>query len=303
MIDLGAPELVDYHDEPRQMASGVAQKCGVLEMDFARRPNKTVLGRLYRSAPLLVQQALYWDEQLPGLPGVYIISTAGGILQGDRLTVDVSLAPDTMAHITTQSATKVQAMDANFASQEQTFVVAENSYLEHLPGPTIPHRHARFIMQTNLVVDETATALCSEVLMPGRKYHGAGELFQYDVYSATTVGRRPDGTELFTEKLVVEPWKRSVRDAGSMGRHDVFGNVVLMTPIHHADRILEQIVAGPSEDGRTISGASRLPNDAGLIFKVLGRNRQVVQNVIRQFWALVRMEVQGVTIPPPPLWG
>lgn len=303
MIDLAARELVDYHDEPKQMASGVPAKCGVLEMDFVRRPTKSVLGRLYRSAPLLVQQALYWDEALPGLPGVYIISTAGGILKGDRITVDVTLAPDTMARVTTQSATRIQSMDANFASQHHTFALAENSYFEYLPGPTIPHLHTRFISQTHLVVHPTATALCSEILLPERMYHGDGERFLYDLYSATINGSRPDGTEVFTEKLVIEPWKRSVRDAGMMGRYDVLGNVVVMTPSHDADGILERVVAGPSADGRTISGASRLPNDAGVIFKVLGTKRKYVQAIVRDFWATVRMEVQGVAIPPPPLWG
>lgn len=303
MTLLDSPELAGYHDEPKQMASGVRQKCGVLQMDFVRRPQRTVLGRLYRQAPLLVQQALYWDEALPGLPGVYIISTSGGILQGDRYDIDVTLAPDTMAHVTTQSATKVQSMDANFATQTQNFTLAENSYFEFLPGPTIPHRSSRFVTHTTITVDPTATALCSEIVMSGRKYHRGGEMFMYDLYSSLTTGRRPDGTELFTEKYIIEPERRSVRSAGLMGRFDVLGNVILLTPPAHANEVLAQVVAGPSEDGETISGASRLPNDAGLIFKVLGTERQVVQNRIREFWALVRMSVKGVEIPPQPLWG
>lgn len=303
MTLLEAPELAGYHDEPRQMASGVPQKCGVLQMDFVARPHRTVLGRLHRRAPLLVQQALYWDEALPGLPGVYIISTSGGVLQGDRYDVDITLAPNTMAHVTTQSATKVQSMDANFAAQRQRFSVAAGAYFEFLPGPIIPHRHTRFITHTTLSVDPTATALCSEILMSGRKYHRGGEMFEYDLYSSTTAGERPDGTELFIEKFVIEPWRYPVRSPGAMSHFDVLGNVVLLTPPEHADDVLAQVTAGPSDDGLTVAGASRLPNDAGLIFKVLGTERQVVQDRIREFWALVRMSVHGVAIPPKPLWG
>lgn len=77
-------------------------------------------------------------ERLPGMPCVYMISTSGCVLQGDRLYVDIAMGPGSMAHVTTQSATKVHEMDANFASQVQTVTLAEHSYLELMPGMTIP---------------------------------------------------------------------------------------------------------------------------------------------------------------------
>ena len=72
------------------------------------------------------------------MPCVYMISTSGCVLQGDRLYVDIAMGPGSMAHVTTQSATKVHEMDANFASQVQTVTLAEHSYLELMPGMTIP---------------------------------------------------------------------------------------------------------------------------------------------------------------------
>ena len=79
--------------------------------------NVPSLVHLDRRAPLLVQQALYWDEALPDLPCVFIITTTGSILQGDRFNIEIDLAPDTRAHITTQAATKIHSMDANYATQ------------------------------------------------------------------------------------------------------------------------------------------------------------------------------------------
>ena len=40
-------------------------------------------------------------------------------------------------------------------------------------------------------------------------------------------------------------------------------------------------------------GACRLPNDAGLIFKVLGRETAQVKAKVRDFWAVAREEVTG----------
>ena len=254
------PELDQYQDQPKQAPAGKVGKTGVLEMRFVDRGDKTILRDMYRKTPLLVQQALYWDEALPTMPCVYMISTSGSVLQGDRLFLTIEMEPGSLAHVTTQSATKVHRMDANHASQLQKVVLAENSYLELMPGVTIPHRNARYYARTDITVDPTATLLFSEIVMSGRKYHDGGEMFVYDLYSTMIKAERPDGKNLFTEKLVIEPARFPVRYGGIMGDHDVFGNVILLTPKEHADAILEEVV--PGRDGKVVSGASRLPNDA-----------------------------------------
>jgi urease accessory protein len=86
-----------------------------------------------------------------------------------------------------------------------------------------------------------------------------------------------------------------------MGKFDVFANVTLVTPRQHADRIFEQAVA--SADAECMAGASRLPNDTGISYKVIGTRTAAVQSKIRAFWALVRQEVAGAPIPPARLWG
>jgi urease accessory protein len=303
MSVLDVPELAPYQDEPRQMPSAAPGKNGVLDMAFARRGNRSVLVHLYRKAPLLVQQALYWDEHLPGLPCIYVITTSGCVLQGDRFDISITAGPGAMAHVTTQSATKIHQMDANFAAQAQQLALAENAYLELLPGPVIPHRHSRFLTHTQATVAHSATLLTAELLQPGRKHHGRGELFQYDLYSSTLTAARPDGTPLFTEKLVAEPWRQPVRQTGVMGKFDVFANVTVVTPRRHAEQIFEQIVPGTDIGTECMAGASRLPNDAGLVYKVLGMETEPVKAKIRAFWNLVRQEVADAPVPAARLWA
>src|ERR1700730_19356800 len=119
MSILTAPEFAPCREELKQMPSGAPGKNGVLDMSFVRERDRSVLAHLYRQAPLLVQQALYWDEHLPGLPCVYIITTSGCVLQGDRLDISITVGAGAMAHVPTQSATKIYQMDANFAAQTQ----------------------------------------------------------------------------------------------------------------------------------------------------------------------------------------
>lgn len=276
---------------------------GALSMCFERRGDRSVLADLCRQAPLLVQQALYWDEHLPGLPCVYVITTSGCLLQGDRLDVSITVGADAMAHVTTQSATKIHRMDADFAAQSQRIALGERAYLELLPGPLIPHRHSRYVTDTRVAVAGSATLLSAEVLLPGRKYHGTGELFEYDLYSSELTVTRPDGTRLFTEKLVAEPWRDTVRRAGSMGTFDVLASVTLVTPRRHADKIFEQVAAGADAAAQCLAGVNRLPHDAGLSYRVLGMETEPVHAKVRAFWDLVRREVTGAPIPGPRPWG
>jgi urease accessory protein len=87
-----------------------------------------------------------------------------------------------------------------------------------------------------------------------------------------------------------------------MGSFDVLGNVLLLTPRHHAERILEQVPAVVDLSGAWAAAASRLPNDAGLIYKVLGVESAQVRAKIREFWAMTRKVVLGAPPPRNFLW-
>lgn len=297
-----APELAPYQDEPPQLPTGSPGKVAEVRLGFERRRGRSILADLYRRAPLLVQRAIYWDEEMPELPCVYIISNAGGILQGDRNTVAITVGPGAQAHVTTQSATKVHEMDANHASQVQEIVLRDNAYLEYLPEPLIPFRNSRFLTDTRVTVAPTATLLYSEILMAGRKYYKGGELYEFEMFSSTTRAERPGGEELFTEKFLIRPGRHAVRRVGVMGEFDVFGNVILLTPKHHADRVFEQVPAVVNTAERWAAGASRLPNDAGLIYKVVGMETAQVRAKVREFWSVVRPEVTGARTPREFAW-
>jgi urease accessory protein len=285
-----------------QPPRGAPGKHGILELEFARRGGRSVLAHLRRQAPLLAQQALYWDDHLPGMPCVFVITTSGCVLQGDRLDVTISVRPGAMAHVTTQAATKVHQMDDGFAEQSAWLDVADGGYLELLPGPVIPHRHSSFVTSTTATVAATATVLIAEVVAPGRKHHG-GELFAYDLYSSALTITRPGGRVLCTDRLVSQPLRYPVRQAGVMGEYDVLASVTLAAPPPVASAVLDRVGAAAGPSACCMAGASRLPNDAGLAYRVLGKETEPVKAMVREFWQLVRQEATGARIPEPRSWG
>jgi urease accessory protein len=295
-------EFASFQDEPPQMRSGTVGKTGFLRLGFENRSGKTILADLQRRAPYMVQRALHCDEEMPGLACVFLITTTGCLLQGDRLALDVTLGPGAQAHLTSQSATKIHAMDANYAAQSQAITLADGAYLEFLPDPVIPHRHSRFLSETQISVAPSATLLASEIIQPGRKYHHLDECFGATVLSISTSAVRPNGRSLFAERLVIEPRRYDVRRTGVMDAFDVFANVILCAPKDKADRVHERAEADVNLADGVAFGACHLPNNAGLIFKVLGRETAQVKAKVREIWALVREEVVGAALPPPYLW-
>ncbi len=82
-------------------------------------------------------------------------------------------------------------------------------------------------------------------------------------------------------------------------------NQVLVLPgfrKEQAEQIFEAVPAMFNREQQWAAGASHLPNKAGLIYKVVGMESQIVRAKIREFWELVRRTVMGTTLPPEFLW-
>ena len=226
-----ASEMKPYLTNPRVMYVGAPGKQGYLNLGFELDASgKSILRELDRRAPLIVQQELYFDEELPGMPCVYILSSGGPNVDGDRYRQIITVKDGAMAFVSTGAATKLARMQDNYSGLEQTIVLGKDAYLEYLPEPIIPCAHTRFISDTRMTVDPSATVFYSEIFMGGRKYFGDGELFAFDILSVCTHGERPDGNQLFREKFVIDPSRSPIRDIGVMHGYDVFANVLVMTP-------------------------------------------------------------------------
>lgn len=293
-----ALEMAAYLEEPKAMYVGAPGKHGYLKLGFEIDPRgKCILRDLDRRAPLIVQQELYFDEEMPEMPCVYILSSGGPNVDGDRYQQDITVRRNAFAFVSTGAATKLAEMKFNYSGLVQNIVLEENAYLEFLPEQVIPCRHTRFISDTKLQVHPTATVFYSEIFMGGRKYYKDGELFKYDILSVCTHGERSDNRQLFREKFVIQPEKRSPRELGVMGKYDVFANVIVMTPPEHAENIYNNTTAFIDRKRGLAAGITHLPNNAGLLFKVLGMEAGPVKKLVREFCSTVRMEIKGRPVP------
>ena len=87
-----------------------------------------------------------------------------------------------------------------------------------------------------------------------------------------------------------------------MSAFDVFANVLLCTPPDVAERVYECVDNRVDLKAGIAYGVSRLPNGAGLIYKVVGRETEQVREKVREFWVLARREATGRDVRPEFLW-
>ena len=182
-----AKEMLPYAGPLHTAPNG---KRGYLYMGFELDGNgKSILRDLERRTPLIVQQELYFDEEMPEMPCVYILSSGGPNVDGDRYEQHFVVRRDAFAHVSTGAATKLAEMRRNYSGLVQRFDLEAGAYLEYLPEPIIPCRHTRYHVDTTIRIDPTATLFYAEIYLSGRRYFGEGERFCYDISVGQDAGR------------------------------------------------------------------------------------------------------------------
>ena len=112
-------QIASFDGTVSQMGVGKTGKVGFLKLalEHDSQRNKTIVTEQRTQGPLYVQKALHYDETVPSMAHVFILSPSGGVLQGDRYRTDIELKNKAISHITTQGATRIYKMNSNFATQ------------------------------------------------------------------------------------------------------------------------------------------------------------------------------------------
>ncbi len=277
------------------MGVGKTGKIGILQLlleeDDERK--KTIIKEKFCRVPLYVQRALYLEESIPSMAYIYIISPSGGILQGDRYRIDITLKKNSYAHITTQSATRVYKMERDFATQMVNIVVDDGCYFEYIPEQVIPFRNSRFYQIVDLNVHENSTMVYSEMIVPGRV--ASGEVFEYDICYVKTVAKDNFDKLRFTDTFKLEPKKEDLRSYGIMENLDTVSSLYILTKREYVKDIKNEINSIFKNIVIVRGGASVLPDNRGIIVRILGNTASEVRNAIFEILKITRKKILGAT--------
>ena len=287
-------EIQTYEAKVKQLGVGKSGKVGILDLELQKdSTGKTVVTRQFSQVPLQFQRVLYPENSLPEMAYLYVMSPSGGILQGDRYRTDLLLKNGAIAHMTTQGATSIYSMNSNFASQIVNITVNENCYLEYIPDQIIPYKNSRYYQKVNLNVHNNSTLIYSEILTPGRV--AMGESFEYDICYLRTHCKNQDKKIRFLENTKIEPKKQRLRDFGILGEYGTLGTVYIMTRKEDVIELENSINKEIRKTDVVFVGTSILPDESGIIIRVLGKRTDNVFDVIFKTLEISRKKILGAS--------
>ena len=281
----------EYDKKIEQLDVGKSGKVGLLRLKFEENSdkNKTVITDQYSQIPLYTQKALYYDENLPNMAHLFIMSPSGGILQGDRYRMDISLANNAVSHITTQGATRIYKMNSNYATQLININVGKNCYLEFIPDQIIPFRNSRYYQKVSLNVDPSATLIYSEIIVPGRV--AMGELFSYDLCYLKTIAQNTEKKIKFIDNCMLKPKNQNMNTLGMFGNHTVLASVYILTKNEHIQILNKKINSIIKNNDEVSGGSTILPNNSGLLVRLMCNSSEIIKTEIYDIVRIVRKEI------------
>ena len=291
------PYLSDALD---QRPAGSAGKLGACKLTFAAAGSgRTQLQQSFVSHPFHLTRPWYLDPALPGMAVVYVQTPAGGLIQGDRATLQFELGDTTQVHVTNQAAEKIHSMTANCALQNVSFVLGAGAYAEYCPEPVILFPHARFGQQLHVQLGLQASFFFSELFLI------RGDVIQepFEALSTSLTVTDAAGNLLMREHGLALPLQQRLTGPGVLDRYHVWGQAVLVgrsVTENWAREIQGEIQEESFPDTVLVAGTTVLPGECGVCVKVVGTQVPAVRRVLRRAWHGLRLRHLGVPAPDLP---
>ncbi len=261
-----------------------------LRLGFRAAAERTVLAERERHGPLAVQRPFYPEG---AICHVYLLHPPGGVVGGDTLAVDVALAADAQALVTTPGATKFYRSGGAVASQVQRISVGPGATLEWLPQENIFFPGAEVRLETRVDLQGDARLALWETQCLGRPV--IEEAFDSGhVDSRLTISR--DQRPLLLDRLRVDSENR-VRLSLLAGRAVSATLVISSAGGDELAACRELLSAGGTYD----AGATLLEDL--LVVRYLGDSTERARHLFTAIWQRLRPHTIGHPPNMPRIWA
>jgi urease accessory protein len=281
-------ETLQHNEEIKQLGVGKSGKNGKLKIifDIESTSGRTRIKEKESMFPLSVQKEMYYDQFQPKMTHVFIVSSSGGILQGDKNTIDIILEKNAIVHITTQGATRIYGMNVSNASQVMTISVDDGAYLEFIPDQIIPYKNSRFYQEINFKVHDNATMIYSEIISPGRI--GMGEAFDYEICYLRSMGKNHKDELRFIDYTKIEPKKMDLQDFGILDNKQITATMYILTKRKDIDKIIKTLENEIKNSSEIECGWSTMTKKNGILLRILGNTTRDVITLVYDITKMVR---------------
>lgn len=273
------------------MASGRA------EVEFGCRNGRTRLVGLDQADPLrILFPQVADDEPVTGA----LVTTSGGLVGGDHLSIGVRCGAQTASRIVGQAAEKIYRTAAHDVTIEVTLDASDGAWLEWLPQETILFEDSRMRRRTRAEVGAGARMMAGESIVFGRTAMG----------ERVSRGLVRDAWEIYRGGRLV--WADALHldgdisvkldsPAGFDGAH-AFASLVYVGDdaadrLPQARELLDEI-----ELSAATLAAATCVGDV-LVVRWIGREGRILRDAYGAFWAGFRNRIAGYPERMPRLWN
>jgi urease accessory protein len=200
---------------------------GIARLGFRRAAGgKTVVATAFAASPLrLLTPANHGDAAW-----VFLSSLGGGLVDGDRVDVDVDVGERASALLGTQASTKIYRSPAGGAgcSQRLSARVAAGAVLTVVPDPVVCFAEARYEQAIDIELAPSASLWLIDGYSCGRS--ARGERWAFSRYASRTTIMRGEsgGVRSIVDATRLDPLQGPL--AERMGRFDVVLSLLVVGP-------------------------------------------------------------------------
>lgn len=208
---------------------------------------------------------------------VVLSSYGGGLVAGDRVSVNVEVDAGAACMFSTQSASKVYRSDGRSSGQSLAASVGEDGLLVVLPDPLCCYAGASFAQSQTFDLAKSANLVWLDWMTSGR--WARDERWQFsDLTSRTDI--TVDGRLRLRETIQLTG---DIGSAFRMGRFDCYAVLAIIGP--KLDRVVEHaagaVNASPLAPAFNLL-ASVAHIDGGAVIRIVGPRAQIVQEHLRE---------------------
>lgn len=273
------------------MASGRA------EVEFEKTGGCTRLARLYQSDPLRI----LFPDVGAGEPATgTLVTTSGGLVGGDDLTIRVRCGAGAEARIVGQAAEKLYRSTGRDVCIDMALTAEAGGWLEWLPQETIIFDAARLRRRTVLEVAPGARLLAGEIIVLGRTAMGervTGGL----VHEAWDVRR--DGRLVWADAVHLDADLPATlaANAGLNGAHAFASIVYVGDDAAEALAVARALLPDGRDPAGLCVGATNI--DDVLVVRWLDRDARRLRDAYGRFWSGFRHRLAALPAEMPRLWA
>ncbi len=246
------------------------------------------------------------SRDLDGRCEIPILHTAGGIVGGDLLTLNVTVEKGASCHITSVAAQKVYGSvgrtkafpKGQWAKQSSYFRISEGSDMEWMPQEVVVFADGLFEQKFQVDLSPLATFLSADVVRLGRT--ATGETLNSGCWrSSIEISRELSNGKLWEFVDRLELTGEALSSKHGMANNPVLGSLVWVAPNSLSRNELGNLLTACREDRLGLEGfMSCSAIGHGISARYVGSSTQAARFWFFRIWRHIR-ELRGLTKPAP----